>query len=76
MPKAVFILYINKLSSQMPEEPKVQFPLVDVEKLRGLGPPGSGFSIADQIELLFSETARAKKHNKKHANAWKTYNQY
>ncbi|MDR0843913.1 MAG: hypothetical protein LBN71_01720 [Tannerella sp.] len=76
MPKAVFILYINSLCSQTAEGPKVQYDLLHKGEIRRPVPTGVGFSAADMLELLFSKTARAKLHNRKHANAWKTYNQY
>nr|GHU56934.1 hypothetical protein FACS189411_08940 [Bacteroidia bacterium] len=41
----------------------------------GLGGGASiSFSAADALEQLFSPAARAKARNRKHANAWKTYN--
>jgi hypothetical protein len=73
IPKSVFILYLNNLTRQMPKEPKVQYPLISNDELKKLGTGGSGASFEEALEYIFWKSARAKKHNKKHANAWKTY---
>jgi len=39
-------------------------------------PAGFAFSAEDLLQSIFSKTARAKKHNRKHATAWKTYNNF
>ena len=56
--------------------PKFYFTTDPLNKGGGSGSGGASktFGAAEALEWIFSPAARAKARNRKHANAWKTYN--
>lgn len=74
LPPAVTMLYGGMLQSS---EKVATFRYSEREKqqLRDLTPGGLvTFSLEDIMQQIFWKSARAKKHNKKHATAWRYYN--
>lgn len=75
LPPAVTMLYGNELMRQ-PDKPLFRYEAGEVEELKALTPAGIyTFSAEDLLEQIFWKSARAKKRNKKKANAWRYYNE-
>ncbi len=74
LPPSVFMLQqIARKESEL----KVNYEAFRVAPSAEIGPAtGCCFSMDDVLQFVFWKSARAKRHNRKHANAWKYYNSY
>ena len=74
LPPSVFMLHqIAKKESEL----KVNYEAFRVASSVKIDAATSlGFSMEDVLQQIFWKSARDKRHNRKHANAWKYYNSY
>lgn len=74
LPPSVFMLQqIAQKESQL----KVNYEAFRVAPSVRVGAEtGLSFSMEDILQLIFWKSARDKRHNRKHANAWRYYNRY
>ena len=75
LPPGVTMLYGND-KIRLPDKPLFRYYAGEVEELKQLTPGGLvTFSAEDLLEQIFWKSARAKRRNKKKANAWRYYNE-